>query len=232
MWHPNRRRSRRCRKLGCYIAADSKGVIPCVSSSMIEIHFQKEYTTHMFKDIQVQFLKKGDCMVQVLSRQGDMYSLKVAEQKLICDQPVTDTYMVSFDLVGHECHCECNFKNIKWKHTYIKTSHDVNHSDESKNISRGLHSHFFNVTQEFVSDIEEASILHSSLDDSLIKLYDYRASKLQSSVPSRQSSNASESQCAINVDLVLAPPQVSTKGRPSNRRLGAELDKSIRNATR
>ncbi|MED6159818.1 hypothetical protein PIB30_045630 [Stylosanthes scabra] len=135
---------------------DAAGVIPCVSSSMIEIQFQKEYTTHMFKDIQVQFLKKGDCMVQVLSRQGDMYSLTVAKQKLICDQPVTDTYM----------------------------------------------------------------------------LYDYRASKLQSSVPSRQSSNASESQCAINVDLLLAPPQVSTKGRPSNRRLGAELDKSIRNATR
>ncbi|MED6200408.1 hypothetical protein PIB30_084774, partial [Stylosanthes scabra] len=84
-------------------------------------------------------------------------------------------------------------KNIKRKHTYIKTSHDVNHSDESKNIFRGLLSHFFNVAQEFVSDIEEASIFHSSMDDSLIKLYDYRASKLQHSVPSRQSSNTSES---------------------------------------
>ncbi|MED6132775.1 hypothetical protein PIB30_021902 [Stylosanthes scabra] len=100
------------------------------------------------------------------------------------------------------------------------------------NILRGLRFHFYNVSLEFVSNIEEASILHSSLDDSLIKLYDYRASKLQSSVPSRQSSNASENQRAINVDLVLAPPQVSKKGRPSNKRLGAELDKSIRNATR
>ncbi|MED6221656.1 hypothetical protein PIB30_056847 [Stylosanthes scabra] len=123
-------------------------------------------------------------------------------------------------------------KNIKRKHTYIETSHDVNRSDESKNIFRGLRSHFFNVVQEFVSDIEEASILHSTMDDFLIKLYDYLASELQSSIASRQSSNASESQCAINVDLLLAPPQVSTKGRPSNRRLGAELDKSIRNATR
>ncbi|MED6136815.1 hypothetical protein PIB30_059286 [Stylosanthes scabra] len=70
------------------------------------------------------------------------------------------------------------------------------------------------------------------MDDSLIKLYEYRASKLQSSVPSRQSSNTSESQCSINVDLLLAPPQLSTKGRPSNKRLGSELDKSIRNATR
>ncbi|MED6176388.1 hypothetical protein PIB30_087760, partial [Stylosanthes scabra] len=85
-------------------------------------------------------------------------------------------------------------KNIKRKHTYIKTSHDVNHFDECKNIFRGLHSHFFNVAQEFVSDIEEASILHSSMDDSLIKLYEYCASKLQSIVPSRQISNASESQ--------------------------------------
>ncbi|MED6180081.1 hypothetical protein PIB30_006893 [Stylosanthes scabra] len=146
-------------------AGDSKGVIQYVSSSMIEIQFQKD-------------------------------------------------------------------KIIKRKHTYIKSSHDVNRSDESMNILRGLRFHFYNVSQEFVSDIEEASILHSSLDDSLIKLYDYHASKLQSSVPSRQSSNASENQCAINVDLVLAPPQVSTKGRPSNKRLGAELDRSIMNATR
>ncbi|MED6170241.1 hypothetical protein PIB30_028974 [Stylosanthes scabra] len=121
-------------------------------------------------------------MVQVISREDDMYYLKVAEQKLICDQPVTDTYMVSFDLVNEvpKCYISSRWsKNIKRKHTYIKSSHD-----------------------------------------------------LQSSVPSRQSSNALENQCAINVDLVLAPPQVSTKGRPSNKRLGAELDKSIRNATR
>ncbi|MED6222319.1 hypothetical protein PIB30_063213 [Stylosanthes scabra] len=164
-----------------------------------------------------------------------MICLKVAEQKLICDQPVTDTYTVSFDLVNEvpKCYISSRWsKNIKRKHTYIKSSHDVNRSDESMNILRGLHFHFYNVSQEFVSDIEEASILHSSLDDALIKLYDYRASKLQSSVPSRQSSNASKNQCAINVDLVLAPPQVSTTGRPSNKRLGAELDKSIRNATR
>ncbi|MED6222490.1 hypothetical protein PIB30_064946 [Stylosanthes scabra] len=53
----------------------------------------------------------------------------------------------------------CWSKNVKPKHTYIKSSHDVNHSDESNNIFRGLHSHFFNVAQEFVSDVEEASML-------------------------------------------------------------------------
>ncbi|MED6125200.1 hypothetical protein PIB30_066456 [Stylosanthes scabra] len=214
---------------------------------------------------QAQFMKKGDCMIQVLSRHGDMYSLKVDEQKLIGDQPVIDTYKVSFDLVVHECHCECNLfgskatlcchmlltfsyfqvnevpkcyissrwsKNVRRKHTYIKSSHDVNCSDESNNIFRGLRSHFFNVAQEFVSDIEDASILHLSIEDALIKLYGHRASKLQSSVPNRQSSNPPESQRAINVDRLLSPPQVSTKGRPSNRRLGADLDKPIKNTTR
>ncbi|MED6161573.1 hypothetical protein PIB30_062066 [Stylosanthes scabra] len=90
-------------------AADSKVVIQCVSSSMIELQFHKEYTTHMFRDVQVQFLTKRDSMVQVLSREGDMYSLKVDELKLICHKPVIDTYRVSFDSIIQESHCECNF---------------------------------------------------------------------------------------------------------------------------
>ncbi|MED6193228.1 hypothetical protein PIB30_017194 [Stylosanthes scabra] len=167
---------------------DSKGVLHCVSNSLIELQFQQEYTSHMFRDVQEQFLKKGDCIVKVLSKEGDTYSLS---------------------------------KNVRRKHTYIKSCHDVNHSDESNKLYRGLCSHFFNVAQDFVRNIEEASILHSAMDDAQTTLHDHCASKDQSSVPSRQSNKAPETQCSISVDRLLGPLQVSTNGRPTKRRLGA-----------
>ncbi|MED6176911.1 hypothetical protein PIB30_092888, partial [Stylosanthes scabra] len=123
-------------------------------------------------------------------------------------------------------------KNVIRKHTYIKCSHDVNRSEESNNLYRGLCSHFFNVAQDFVRNIEEASILHSAMDGAQTTLHDHRASKEQSSVSSRQSNKAPKTQCSINFDRLLSPPQVSTKGRPTKRRLGADLDKTIKNATR
>ncbi|MED6124928.1 hypothetical protein PIB30_063668 [Stylosanthes scabra] len=216
----------------------------------------------MFRDVQEQFLKKGDYIVKVLSKKGDMYSLLVGQQKLISDKPVVDTYRVSFDSVVRERHCECNLfqskeilcyhvlhtiayfevnevptcyvssrwsKNVRRKHTYIKSCHDVNRSYESNKVYRGLCSHFFNVVQDFVRNIEDASILHSAMDDAQTTLHDHRAYKDQSSVPNRQSNKAPETQCSISVDRLLCLPQVSTKGRPTKRRLGAEFDKAIKN---
>ncbi|MED6161385.1 hypothetical protein PIB30_060284 [Stylosanthes scabra] len=70
------------------------------------------------------------------------------------------------------------------------------------------------------------------MDGAQTTLHDHRAPKDQSIVPSRQSNMAPKTQCAISVDRLLGPPHVSTKGRPTKRRLGAELDKAIKNSTR
>ncbi|RYQ98148.1 protein FAR1-RELATED SEQUENCE 5-like [Arachis hypogaea] len=40
--------------------ADSKGVIPCATSSPMERQFQQKYTTSMFRDAQTEFVKKTD----------------------------------------------------------------------------------------------------------------------------------------------------------------------------
>ncbi|MED6133713.1 hypothetical protein PIB30_030686 [Stylosanthes scabra] len=179
----------------------------------------------MFRDVQEQFLKKADCTVKVISKEGDMYSLLVGQQKLISNKPIVDTYKISFDLVVRECHCECNLfqskailcchmlstfayfelnevptcyilarwsKNVRRKHTFMKSCHDENCSDESNNLYRGLCSHFFNVAQDFVRNTEDASILHLAMDGAQTTLHDHRASKDQSRVPSRQSNKASE----------------------------------------
>ncbi|MED6161384.1 hypothetical protein PIB30_060283 [Stylosanthes scabra] len=94
-------------------AENSADSLHCVSSSLIELQLQQEYTSHMFIDIQEQFLKKADCIVKVISKEGEMYSLLVDQQKLISDKHVVDTYRVSFDSVVREYHCECNLFQSK-----------------------------------------------------------------------------------------------------------------------
>ncbi|MED6113254.1 hypothetical protein PIB30_069121 [Stylosanthes scabra] len=103
-------------------------------------------------------------------------------------------------------------KNVRRKHTYIQSSHDVNYSDESHNLFRGLRSYFYNVAQDFLCNKEGALILHSSMDNARIKLGEHRTAKLQSSIPIQQSCGAQGSQCSISVDRLQAPALVSTKG--------------------
>nr|XP_025651934.1 protein FAR1-RELATED SEQUENCE 5-like [Arachis hypogaea] len=111
-------------------AADSRGLIPCATSSSIEQQFQQEYTNDMFRD---KVNKVPSCYV--LHRWS---------------------------------------KKIKCKRTYIKSSHDVRRSDESRNLFRGFYAHVYNVVQEFVDGDDEAAMLHAALDDARAKIVDYR----------------------------------------------------------
>ncbi|RYR14708.1 hypothetical protein Ahy_B04g071382 [Arachis hypogaea] len=98
----------------------------------------------------------------------------------------------------------CWSNNVQWKHTFIKSSHDEKRSEKRHNLFRQLCSHFYNVAQDFVTCEEEAAMLHSSLDQLRSKLLDYRANW----------------------------GQVSTKGRPRLKRIGFELDTSIKKSMR
>ncbi|RYQ92034.1 hypothetical protein Ahy_B09g098131 [Arachis hypogaea] len=170
-------------------AADSKGVIPCIGSTGIERQFQQEYTSSMFRNLQLE--------------------------KVFWGKPVYDTFMVEFDPLSRKGQCECNkfesagilcchtlavwsyyrvdtvpscyilprwSKNVIRKHIYIKSSHDVARSDESNNLFRHLCSEFYNVAQEFVACEEEAAILRAALWDAKAKLTDYRASMCSTTV--------------------------------------------------
>ncbi|XP_057755525.1 protein FAR1-RELATED SEQUENCE 5-like [Arachis stenosperma] len=152
-------------------AADSKGVIPCIGSTGIERQFQQEYTSSMFRSLQVEVRKKTDCVVRSIEQKGDTISIAVDEQKGQCE-------CNNFEFVGILC---CNIlavwsyyrvdiepgcyvllrwsKNVIRKHTYIKSSHDVARSDESNNLFRHMCSEFYNVAQEFVACDKEAAIL-------------------------------------------------------------------------
>ncbi|RYQ83039.1 hypothetical protein Ahy_B10g101657 [Arachis hypogaea] len=147
-------------------AADSKGAIPCIGSTGIERQFQQEYTSNMFRTLQLE--------------------------KVFWGKPVYHTFIVQFDPLSQKSRCECNkfesvgilcyhifavwsyyrvdtvpscyvlprwSKNVIRKYTYIKSIHDVARSNESHNMFRQLCSEFYNVAQEFVACEEEATIL-------------------------------------------------------------------------
>nr|XP_029153400.1 protein FAR1-RELATED SEQUENCE 5-like [Arachis hypogaea] len=157
-------------------AADSKGVVPCSSSSTIERQFQ--HTVPSF---------------YVIPRWS---------------------------------------KNVQQKHTFIKSSHDEKRSDESHNLFRRLCSHFYNVAQDFVTCEEEAAMLHLGLDQLRSKLLDCRVNLVSRRVPSSQNIMVTQGDPHLGESYIQGPSKVSTKGRPRMKRLGSELDASIKNSMR
>ncbi|KAL4275499.1 hypothetical protein AHAS_Ahas20G0113300 [Arachis hypogaea] len=222
-------------------AADSKGVVPCSSSSTIERQFQRD--------------KRGDCLVCGVTQEGDLFRVTVNEQYLLYGEPRSWKYSVEFDSKTHKIRCECNMFGSRGiicchclavlfyygvdtvpscyrKHTFIKSSHDEKRSDESHNLFRRLCSHFYNVAQDFVTCEEEAAMLHSGLDQLRSKLLDCRANLLSRRVPSSQNSTVTQGDPHLGESDIQGPSRVSTKGRPRMKRLGSELDASIKNSMR
>ncbi|XP_016195617.1 protein FAR1-RELATED SEQUENCE 12-like [Arachis ipaensis] len=88
--------------------ADSKEVVPCLSSSTIERQFQREYTTSKFREVQQEFRKSGDCLVRGVTQEGDLFRVIVNEQYLLYGEPKSWTNSVKFDPAIHKVRCECN----------------------------------------------------------------------------------------------------------------------------
>ncbi|RYR69437.1 hypothetical protein Ahy_A03g015987 [Arachis hypogaea] len=89
-------------------AADSKGVVPCSSSTTIERQFQREYTTSKFREVQQEFRKKGDCLVKGAIHEGDLFRVIMKEQYMLYGEPRSWNNIVEFDPSTHKIRCECN----------------------------------------------------------------------------------------------------------------------------
>ncbi|XP_057730202.1 protein FAR-RED ELONGATED HYPOCOTYL 3-like [Arachis stenosperma] len=195
-------------------AADSKGVIPCIGSTGIERQFQQEYTSSMFRILQLEVRKKSIAWFGPLSKKKIQFLLQWTSRRV--------------DIVP-SCYVLPRWsKNVISKHTYVKSSHDVAQSDESNNLFRHLCSKLYNVAQEFVACDEEAAILRAALWNAKSKLIDYRASMRSTTAAASQNTVPTQSTCSAIVHDIQGPSRVKTKGRPKGKRLGAELDKSIK----
>ncbi|RYR72290.1 hypothetical protein Ahy_A02g006485 [Arachis hypogaea] len=224
-----------------------------------------EYTTCMFRDVQIEFVKKANCKISVVAEEGPVVCMKVEEEKLVNDTILCVSYDVHFDRSTQEVRCECNLfessgvlcchylevfhsykvykvpnryvlprlsKNIKRKHTYVKSSHDISRSDESHVAFRGLCAHFYNITQDFVNDDEETALLHAALEETRAKLTAHRVKKGSETVVDSHNNNGSTSLNVATVMDIQAPSKVNTKGRPNSKRLGAALEKSFKKSAR
>ncbi|MED6178166.1 hypothetical protein PIB30_105043, partial [Stylosanthes scabra] len=123
-------------------------------------------------------------------------------------------------------------KNVSRKHTQIKYTHNVRRSDDIMNLFRGLCSHFYNVTQDFVSSVDKAAILHNTID-TRTKLKEHREYHRPISTSSERYNLVIHDECPIDIDeLLRGPRRIVTRGRPVTTRLGATQDKLINRVTR
>ncbi|MED6122438.1 hypothetical protein PIB30_039824 [Stylosanthes scabra] len=123
-------------------------------------------------------------------------------------------------------------KNVHRKHTHIKSSHDSRCSAESMNLFRGLCFDFFNVAQDFVHDKEEDNILRSAFMGAIFDLREHRAKKSKSVGSRTTKTLPTPSECPIGLNALKSPPCMALRGRPTLKRLGADMDRNIKKATK
>ncbi|RYR52432.1 hypothetical protein Ahy_A06g027352 [Arachis hypogaea] len=123
-------------------------------------------------------------------------------------------------------------KNVSRRHTYIKSSIDMDRSDESMTIFRQLCSDFYNIAQDFVATPEVAAILRGAMDSAREKLREHKEFEHQAAhVPSAIYSHTHD-ECPVSMDELHGPRRVPTRGRTTSTRLGADLEKSIKKRAR
>ncbi|XP_020997181.1 protein FAR1-RELATED SEQUENCE 5-like [Arachis duranensis] len=202
-------------------AADSKGVIPCIGSTGIERQFQLEYTSNMFRTLQLEVRKKTDCVVRSIEQKGDTISIKVDEQKVFWGKPVYHTFIVEFYPLSRKGQCKCNnFESagILCCHTLAVWSYyrvDIVPSCYvlprwSKNVIR---KHTYIKSSHDVARSDESNNLFSVRSTTV--------AVTQNTIPTQSTGGAI-------VHDIQRPSRVKSKGWPKSKRLGAELDKSIK----
>ncbi|XP_025661867.1 protein FAR1-RELATED SEQUENCE 5-like [Arachis hypogaea] len=194
-------------------AADLRGVIPCATTSPIERQFQQEYTTCMFRDVQIEFVKKANCRVSVVAEEGPVVCMKVEEEKLVNDSILCVPYDVHFYRSTQEVHCECNL----FESSGVLCCHCLE---------------VFHSYKDFVNDDEETALLHAALEETRVKLTAHRVNKRSETVADSHNNNGSTSSNVAVVMDIQAPSKVNTKGRPKSKRLGATLEKSFKKSAR
>ncbi|RYR56886.1 hypothetical protein Ahy_A05g022614 [Arachis hypogaea] len=218
--------------------------------------FIEEYTLHDNNWLTAEFVKKCDCNLSPRVVKDNQYFYEVTQQKIVKGMSIYSEYEVVFCPISHQVRCNCfRFesygilcchilsilshcrvdkvnssyilsrwsKNVYRKHTHIRTSHDSRRSDESMNIFRGLCVDFYNVAQDFVHDKEEADILRSAFTSAKVALSKHRA---------KHSESMRTSECLDGLNVLQSPPHVVPRGRPSFKRLEADVDRKIKNGTK
>ncbi|XP_052111489.1 protein FAR1-RELATED SEQUENCE 1-like [Arachis duranensis] len=215
--------------------------------------FQHVYTHEKFREVQAQFRGKVNCIKRSMHSTLGFTSYEVIEQVFnsTFNKFIVTYDAVSRDVKCHCLLFEsrsilcCHFlsvlsfervdnvalkyilerwsKNIKRRHTHIKSNQDEPLLEPRSKRFDELVFRSHNIC-EFASESEELTgILHRAFDKVMVEMEEYQERSKGKSLLTHEEATLS------NVNDIQSPPRVKTRGRPKNR-LGSNLKKKISNA--
>ncbi|RYR38345.1 hypothetical protein Ahy_A09g043381 [Arachis hypogaea] len=213
-------------------------IIPCATKSSIEAQFQHVYTHNKFREVHAQFRGKVNCITRSKNSAVGYTVYKVVEQNfnstfnkfaviydavaakvecqcllfesrgILCRHALSVLNFERVNKVSPRYILERWCKNVKRRHTHIKSSHD-------KPLLEPRSKRF--------DELELTAILHRGYDNAMDEMQEHKAKSNGKCSLSHEDANLE----AINE--LQSPPRVRTRGRPKNR-LGLKLKKQIANA--
>ncbi|RYR49047.1 hypothetical protein Ahy_A07g035330 [Arachis hypogaea] len=215
-------------------------VILCATKSAIEAQFQRVNTHEKFREVQAQFRGKVNCIIRSTHSTLGFTTYEDIEQ---VSNSTFNKFIVTYDAVSRDVKCHyllfqsrcilCRYsltlsewkyilerwsKNIKRRHTHIKSSQDEPLLEPRSKRFDELVFRSHNIC-EFAFESEELTgILHRAFDKVMAEMEEYQGKSKEKSLLTHEEVTLS------NVNDLQSPSRVKTRGRPKNR-LGSNLQK-------
>ncbi|RYR13202.1 hypothetical protein Ahy_B04g070315 [Arachis hypogaea] len=227
---PSNQRAKRERE---FDVADFYTVIPCSTRSAIEAQFQHVYTYKKFREFQAQFrgkvpnstFKKFLVTYDVVSREVKCQCLLFKSRGILCRYFLSVLSFEQVDNVAPKYILERWIKNIKRRHTHIKSNQDESLLELRSKRFDDLVFRSHNICK-FASESEELTgILHRVFENVMAEMQEYQARCKRKSSLSHEEATLSE------VNDLQSSARVRTRDRSKNRH-GSNLEKKISNATK
>ncbi|RYR68223.1 hypothetical protein Ahy_A03g014703 [Arachis hypogaea] len=158
-----------------------------------------------------------------VSRDVKCHCLLFESRGILCHHSLSVLSIERVDNVALKYILERWSKNIKRRHTHIKSSQDEPILEPRSKRFDELVFRSHNIC-EFASESEELTrILHRAFDKVMVEMEEYQERRKGKSLLTHEEAILS------NVNDLQSPPRIKTRGRAKNR-LGSNLEKKISNA--
>ncbi|RYQ91729.1 hypothetical protein Ahy_B09g097739 [Arachis hypogaea] len=166
-------------------------VIPCAIKSPIETQFQHVYTHEKFRKVKAQLREKVNCITRSMHSTLGFTTYEVVEQ---VSNSTFNKFVVTYDAISREVKCQYllfesrgilyhhslsvlsfeQSKNIKRRHTHIKSSQDEPLLEPRSKRFDDLAFFSYNIC-EFVLEFEKLNgILDRTFDNDMVEIQEYQ----------------------------------------------------------
>ncbi|RYQ91601.1 hypothetical protein Ahy_B09g097558 [Arachis hypogaea] len=203
------------------VQAQFRGKVNCITRSM---HSTLGFTTYeVIEQVSNSTFKTFVVTYDAVSRDVKCHCLLFESRGILCRHSLSVLSFEQVDNMAPKYILEHWSKNIKRRHTYIKSSQDEPLLEPRSKRFDKLVFRSHNIC-EFASESEELTkILHRAFDKVMAEMEEYQERSKGKSLLTHEKVTLN------NVNDLQSPPRVKTRGRPKNR-LGSDLEKKISNA--